>query len=223
MYLHVYVSLHLQPIDYEVSRSFVLTVLAENEVALARGIHLPRQSTATVSVRIADVNESPDFSPNPKAIKLEEGLPAGSLLTTFTAQDPDRYMQQNIRYGEERERGGSIAGLLMLADNMFYDVLYVLNVYVSNALECHVTSYCNCVLLSFWLISRYSKLFDPANWLEIDPVNGRISTIAVLDRESPYVKNNLYNITFMASDNGELCVCVYAYTLFRVSCVYSCV
>uniref|UniRef100_A0A4W5QYL5 Cadherin 2, type 1, N-cadherin (neuronal) n=1 Tax=Hucho hucho TaxID=62062 RepID=A0A4W5QYL5_9TELE len=95
----------VKPIDYEVSRSFVLTVLAENEVALARGIHLPRQSTATVSVRIADVNESPEFSPNPKAIKLEEGLPAGSLLTTFTAQDPDRYMQQNIRYGEERERG----------------------------------------------------------------------------------------------------------------------
>ncbi|CAB1324058.1 unnamed protein product, partial [Coregonus sp. 'balchen'] len=133
------------PIDYEVNRSFMLTVLAENEVALARGIHLPRQSTATVSVRIADVNESPEFSPNPKAIKLEEGLPAGSLLTTFTAHDPDRYMQQNI---------------------------------------------------------RYSKLFDPANWLEIDPVNGRISTIAVLDRESHYVKNNLYNVTFMASDNG---------------------
>ncbi|XP_045063632.1 cadherin-2-like [Coregonus clupeaformis] len=135
----------VKPIDYEVSRSFVLTVLAENEVSLARGIHLPRQSTATVSVRITDVNESPEFSPNPKVIKLEEGLLAGSLLTTFTAQDPDRYMQQNI---------------------------------------------------------RYTKMFDPANWLEIDPVNGRISTIAVLDRESPYVKNNLYNITFMASDNG---------------------
>lgn len=46
-------------------------------------------------------------------------------------------------------------------------------------------------------------MYDPANWLEIDPVNGRISTIAILDRESPYVKNNLYNVTFMASDNGE--------------------
>uniref|UniRef100_A0A4W5QF95 Cadherin 2, type 1, N-cadherin (neuronal) n=1 Tax=Hucho hucho TaxID=62062 RepID=A0A4W5QF95_9TELE len=135
----------VKPIDYEVSRSFVLTVLAENEVSLARGIHLPRQSTATVSVRITDVNESPEFYPNPKVIKLEEGLPGGSLLTTFTAQDPDRYMQQNI---------------------------------------------------------RYTKVFDPANWLKIDPVNGRISTIAVLDRESPYVKNNLYNITFMATDNG---------------------
>ncbi|KAI3368718.1 hypothetical protein L3Q82_025413 [Scortum barcoo] len=134
----------VKPIDFELTRSFMLTVEAENEVPLARGIHLPRQSTATVSVRILDINESPEFSPNPKSIKLEEGLPAGSLLTTFTAQDPDRFMRQ---------------------------------------------------------IVRYSKMYDPANWLEIDPVNGRISTIAILDRESPYVKNNLYNVTFMASDN----------------------
>ncbi|TMS20380.1 Cadherin-2, partial [Larimichthys crocea] len=133
------------PVDFELTRSFMLTVEAENEVALARGIHLPRQSTATVSVRILDINESPEFSPNPKSIKLEEGLPAGSLLTTYTAQDPDRSMRQTV---------------------------------------------------------RYSKMYDPANWLEIDPVNGRISTIAILDRESPYVKNNLYNVTFMASDNG---------------------
>ncbi|XP_034003674.1 cadherin-2-like [Trematomus bernacchii] len=135
----------VKPIDFELTRSFMLTVEAENEVPLTRGMHLPRQSTATVSVRILDINESPEFSPNPKSIKLEEGLPAGSLLTTFTAQDPDRFLRQTI---------------------------------------------------------RYSKMHDPANWLEIDPVNGRISTIAILDRESPYVKNNLYNVTFMASDNG---------------------
>lgn len=135
----------VKPIDFELTRSFMLTVEAENEIPLARGIHLPRQSTSTVSVRILDINESPEFNPNPKSIKLEEGLPAGSLLTTFTAQDPDRFMRQTI---------------------------------------------------------RYSKMYDPANWLEIDPVNGRISTIAILDRESPYVKNNLYNVTFMASDNG---------------------
>ncbi|XP_046905983.1 cadherin-2-like [Hypomesus transpacificus] len=135
----------VKPIDYELTRSFVLTVMAENEIPLARGIHLPRQSTASVSVRVVDVNEPPEFSPNPKVIKLDEGLPSGSLLSTFTAQDPDRYMRQNV---------------------------------------------------------RYSKLHDPANWLEIDPVNGRISTIAVLDRESQYVKHNLYNVTFMATDNG---------------------
>lgn len=52
--------------------------------------------------------------------------------------------------------------------------------------------------------SRYSKIYDPANWLQIDPFNGRISTIAILDRESPYVKNNQYNVTFMATDDGEV-------------------
>uniref|UniRef100_A0A674PLF0 Cadherin 2, type 1, N-cadherin (neuronal) n=1 Tax=Takifugu rubripes TaxID=31033 RepID=A0A674PLF0_TAKRU len=133
----------VKPINYEEKRSFMLMVEAQNEVPLARGIHLPRQPTVTVSVRILDVNESPEFSPNPKSIKLEEGLPAGSLLTTFTAQDPDRFMSQNV---------------------------------------------------------RYSKMYDPANWLQIDPFNGRISTIAILDRESPYVKNNQYNVTFMATD-----------------------
>ncbi|XP_027035406.1 cadherin-2 [Tachysurus fulvidraco] len=135
----------VKPVDYEMNRSYLLTVVAENEVPLAGGIHRTRQSTATISIRIIDVNESPNFEPNPKQIKLDEGLPAGSMLTTFIAHDPDRHMQQSI---------------------------------------------------------RYSKLFDPANWLEIDPNNGRISTIALLDRESPYVRNNLYNATFMASDNG---------------------
>ena len=86
-----------QPIDYEISRTYVLTVEARNEVPLARGIHSPRQSTATVSIRVIDVNESPYFEPNPKLIKLEEGMMPESTLTTFTAQDPDRYLMQAIR------------------------------------------------------------------------------------------------------------------------------
>uniref|UniRef100_A0A3B1INL8 Cadherin 2 n=1 Tax=Astyanax mexicanus TaxID=7994 RepID=A0A3B1INL8_ASTMX len=135
----------VKPIDFETSRSFVLTVVAVNEVALERGIHLPRQSTATVSIRVIDVNESPYFDPNPKLIRLDEGMPGESVLTTYTAQDPDRFMQQSM---------------------------------------------------------RYSKLSDPADWLRIDPNNGRITTIAVLDRESPYVQNNMYNATFLATDNG---------------------
>uniref|UniRef100_A0A452V8Q4 Cadherin-2 n=1 Tax=Ursus maritimus TaxID=29073 RepID=A0A452V8Q4_URSMA len=135
----------VKPIDFETNRMFVLTVAAENQVPLAKGIQHPPQSTATVSVTVIDVNENPYFAPNPKIIRQEEGLHAGTMLTTFTAQDPDRYMQQNI---------------------------------------------------------RYTKLSDPANWLKIDPVNGQITTIAVLDRESPNVKNNIYNATFLASDNG---------------------
>uniref|UniRef100_A0A3B4A8W5 Cadherin domain-containing protein n=1 Tax=Periophthalmus magnuspinnatus TaxID=409849 RepID=A0A3B4A8W5_9GOBI len=122
-----------QPIDFETNRAFL------------RGIHPPRQSTATVSIRVIDVNESPYFQPDPKLIKLEEGILPETSLTTFAAQDPDRFMHQNI---------------------------------------------------------RYSKLSDPAQWLRIDPNTGHIVTMAVLDRESPFVKNSLYNATFLATDNG---------------------
>lgn len=54
------------------------------------------------------------------------------------------------------------------------------------------------------LIYRYSKLSDPGNWLRINRTNGQITTTAVLDRESPYVKNNVYEASFLAVDNGKL-------------------
>lgn len=76
---------------------FVLTVAAENQVPLIKGIHHPPQSTATVSITIIDVNESPYFNPNPNLIRREEGLMPGNVLVTFNAQDPDRYMQQTVR------------------------------------------------------------------------------------------------------------------------------
>lgn len=52
-------------------------------------------------------------------------------------------------------------------------------------------------------VCRYSKLSDPANWLHINTSNGQITTAAVLDRESLYTKNNVYEATFLAADNGE--------------------
>lgn len=52
-------------------------------------------------------------------------------------------------------------------------------------------------------VHRYSKLSDPANWLKINKTNGQITTMALLDRESMYVKNNVYEATFLAYDNGK--------------------
>uniref|UniRef100_A0AAY4DY16 Cadherin-4 n=1 Tax=Denticeps clupeoides TaxID=299321 RepID=A0AAY4DY16_9TELE len=49
---------------------------------------------------------------------------------------------------------------------------------------------------------RYAKLADPANWLTINATSGQITTTAILDRESVYVKNNIYEATFLATDNG---------------------
>ncbi|NXI61335.1 CAD13 protein, partial [Anseranas semipalmata] len=50
---------------------------------------------------------------------------------------------------------------------------------------------------------RYSVYKDPAGWLEINPTNGTISTTAILDRESPYVQNNIYTALFLAIDSGN--------------------
>ncbi|NWU96630.1 CAD13 protein, partial [Upupa epops] len=50
---------------------------------------------------------------------------------------------------------------------------------------------------------RYSVHKDPAGWLEVNPTNGTISTTAVLDRESPYVQNNIYTALFLAIDSGN--------------------
>lgn len=66
-------------------------------------------------------------------------------------------------------------------------------------------------------VFRYSKLNDPADWLSINRTNGQIVTTAMLDRESIYVKNNVYEATFLATDNGKSfseCTCFYQWLFF---------
>ncbi|XP_068610268.1 cadherin-4-like isoform X2 [Brachionichthys hirsutus] len=137
----------VKPVDFEMNRAFMLTAVVSNQAHLAIGIQSSLQSTAGVTISVQDVNEAPYFPTNPKHIRFEEGVPAGTGLTSFSALDPDRLqMQQTI---------------------------------------------------------RYSKLNDPADWLSINRTNGQIVTTAVLDRESVYVKNNIYEATFLATDNGS--------------------
>uniref|UniRef100_A0A7N9AQ08 Cadherin-4 n=1 Tax=Mastacembelus armatus TaxID=205130 RepID=A0A7N9AQ08_9TELE len=132
----------VKPVDFEMNRAFMLTVVVSNQAHLASGIQSSLQSTAGVTISVQDVNEAPYFPTNPKHIRFEEGVPAGTSLTTFSAADPDRLqMQQTIRLWRR-------------------------------------------------------------NWLSINRTNGQIVTTAMLDRESIYVKNNIYEATFLATDNG---------------------
>ncbi|XP_024125612.1 cadherin-4 isoform X3 [Oryzias melastigma] len=136
----------IKPVDFEMNRAFMLTVVVSNQAHLASGIQSSLQSTAGVTISVQDVNEPPVFPVNPKIIRFEEGVPAGTTLTVFAAQDPDHFIHQ---------------------------------------------------------IVRYAKLSDPANWLRINRTNGQITTMALLDRESMYVRNNMYEATFLAYDNGK--------------------
>ncbi|XP_038664510.1 desmocollin-3-like [Scyliorhinus canicula] len=49
---------------------------------------------------------------------------------------------------------------------------------------------------------RYRELTDPADWVTIDAKTGAIKTTAALDRESEFVKNNKYNVTVLAIQDG---------------------
>ncbi|KPP68034.1 cadherin-4-like [Scleropages formosus] len=136
----------VRPVDYEMNRAFMLKVVVSNQEDLASDIQSSLQSTAGVTISVVDVNEAPFFPSNPKVVRFEEGVPAGTTLTTFAATDPDRFVHQMV---------------------------------------------------------RYSKLNDPASWLSINVTNGQIVTTDVLDRESVFVKNNVYEATFLAADNGS--------------------
>lgn len=49
---------------------------------------------------------------------------------------------------------------------------------------------------------RYTKGDDPADWVTVDPNTGNITLSKTPDRESHFVKNNIYVITVCAVDNG---------------------
>ncbi|XP_063815399.1 cadherin-4 isoform X2 [Pseudophryne corroboree] len=135
----------VKPVDFEMNKAFLLNVMVTNQAPLASGIQMSLQSTSAVTISIMDVNEAPYFPNRNDPIMQMEGVPVGRLLTTFSAVDPDRSLQQAL---------------------------------------------------------RYTKLYDPANWLAINTTNGQVFTIAILDRESPFVKDDIYEAKFLATDNG---------------------
>ncbi|XP_040187214.1 cadherin-4 isoform X1 [Rana temporaria] len=135
----------VKPVDFEMNKGFLLNIMVTNQAPLASGIQMSLQSTSAVTISIVDVNEAPYFPNRNDPVRQLEGEPAGKLLTTFSAVDPDRSLQQAL---------------------------------------------------------RYSKLYDPANWLTINATNGQVFTTAVLDRESPFVKDDIYEAKFLATDNG---------------------
>eukprot|EP00064_Thunnus_orientalis_P009418 superscaffoldBa00001196_g9442 len=88
----------IKPVDFEMNRAFMLTVVVSNQAHLASGIQSSLQSTAGVTISVQDVNEPPVFPVNPKMIRFEEGVPAGTTLTVFAAQDPDHFIHQTVRH-----------------------------------------------------------------------------------------------------------------------------
>ncbi|XP_030645468.1 B-cadherin isoform X2 [Chanos chanos] len=90
-------------LDFEQSRQWSLLVVVENEVPFAVPL---LTSTATVTVIVKDLNEPPVFLPEEKVISKSEDLPVDSVLTHYTATDPDTAMNQTISYKVLSDLGG---------------------------------------------------------------------------------------------------------------------
>uniref|UniRef100_A0A674A8Z2 Cadherin 26, tandem duplicate 2 n=1 Tax=Salmo trutta TaxID=8032 RepID=A0A674A8Z2_SALTR len=50
---------------------------------------------------------------------------------------------------------------------------------------------------------KYVKGKDPCDCVAVDAKTGKITTTKILDRESPYVKDNVYQVTVFAIDDGQ--------------------
>lgn len=48
---------------------------------------------------------------------------------------------------------------------------------------------------------------DEAGWITVDKKTGEVTTAKSLDRESPYVKDGIYNATVLVIDHGTTSGC----------------
>lgn len=53
-------------------------------------------------------------------------------------------------------------------------------------------------------VSRYKIIRDPEGWLDVGKDTGLIKVKRVMDRESPFVKDDKYTALIGAYDNGRL-------------------
>lgn len=95
----------LQPLDFEGTPTKTLLISAENEepygscqnTRQSRMNNVVKLPNVTVSITVIDSNDAPIFTPGVLVIREKEGVKVGTVLGTFTANDPDM-VQNKIRY-----------------------------------------------------------------------------------------------------------------------------
>ncbi|KAJ8335510.1 hypothetical protein SKAU_G00388520 [Synaphobranchus kaupii] len=96
----------VKPLDYESTAFHTLLIKVENEEPLVPDVGYGPSSTATVHVRVLDVNEGPVFFPDPMMVTKRENVPVGSFVATLNATDPDFLQTQSIRFAVLRDPAG---------------------------------------------------------------------------------------------------------------------
>lgn len=87
------VSLSLQPLDYEKTRSYTLEIQVQNTQTLDTRFlgYLPTKDMATVRIGIEDVDEPPLFERASYVMEVKEDAAMGTAVGSVRAMDPDGY------------------------------------------------------------------------------------------------------------------------------------
>ncbi|XP_072324589.1 desmocollin-3-like [Scyliorhinus torazame] len=88
----------VKPLDAEATSQIPLEIAVGNEVPLT-GSSATRQ-TASVIVKVLDIDEGPEFVPAVKQLWTNENVAKGKLLGSYTARDPESKSSDGIRYRE---------------------------------------------------------------------------------------------------------------------------
>ncbi|KAK6313884.1 hypothetical protein J4Q44_G00153430 [Coregonus suidteri] len=97
----------VKPLDYEKGKTVKLMISAQNEAPLVgmAGTWL----SIPVDVSVGDEDEGPEFTPPNMVIRVKENTPNGTLLSTYTALDPETKSSKGIKYYTKFDPGSWIA------------------------------------------------------------------------------------------------------------------
>ncbi|XP_078071770.1 desmocollin-3-like [Mustelus asterias] len=86
----------VKPLNAEAESTIPLEIVAENEIPLI-GSSASRK-TASVVIKVQDVDEGPEFEPRVKQLWIKENVPTGTVLGSYTARDPETKSSSGISY-----------------------------------------------------------------------------------------------------------------------------
>lgn len=74
------------------------------------------------------------------------------------------------------------------------------------SLKSILTTLSNILTVLSTVFCRYYKLNDPGNWITVVESTGELKVANTIDRESPLVSNDRYNISIKAVDESKFCI-----------------
>ncbi|KAM4614472.1 cadherin-16 [Discoglossus pictus] len=87
----------VKDLDFEQVQEYTLVILARNRVPLS-GTEYGLSSTATLHIKVGDVNEPPVFTQKKYEVRVPESAQTGSVILTVEASDPDVYQPATLSY-----------------------------------------------------------------------------------------------------------------------------